>query len=310
MRRPLASGRPASDNLCLAGPGSPTAETMVSNTIQCGFESHPGRACPSCRRPPAGSASMYTQETAWPGSRPTGAGRLPPCRQAWRPESAGIALRRVAGPWRRPQGGSGVLGVRRIWTTRSGGDTPACSGTIPGRRLPLPQPLRVTPWRVSCDQAYPGIVEDVARAHRVGPGGGARVQRVPGTRGRGGAELLEALAVPVPAARARAQARAGAGHDGLAVGGRRGAPGRLPSRPVPLRRVPGEQLGSAPGGGRAQDLPLPPWQFTNVSEEILGWCGDALDLVDVPWRRSNAKTLSVSTRAGVARLDELVGPKS
>ncbi len=54
----------------------------------------------------------------------------------------------------------------------------------------------------------------------------------------------------------------------------------------------------------------PRWQFTNVSEEILGWCGDALDLVDVPWRRSNAKTLSVSTRAGVARLDELVGPKS
>ena len=26
----------------VAGPGSPTAEAMVSNTIQCGFESHPG----------------------------------------------------------------------------------------------------------------------------------------------------------------------------------------------------------------------------------------------------------------------------
>lgn len=61
--------------------------------------------------------------------------------------------------------------------------------------------------------------------------------------------------------------------------------------------------------GETKTYRYPRWQFTNVSEEILGWCGDALDLVDVPWRRSNAKTLSVSTRAGVARLDELVGPK-
>jgi hypothetical protein len=30
----------------------------------------------------------------------------------------------------------------------------------------------------------------------------------------------------------------------------------------------------------------------------------------VPWRQSNWKTISVSTRAGVARLDELIGLKS
>ncbi|CAN5427927.1 hypothetical protein BH10ACT10_BH10ACT10_15570 [soil metagenome] len=29
----------------------------------------------------------------------------------------------------------------------------------------------------------------------------------------------------------------------------------------------------------------------------------------MPWQRSNAKALSVSTRAGVARLDELIGLK-
>ncbi|RYU11897.1 transcriptional regulator [Nocardioides iriomotensis] len=52
------------------------------------------------------------------------------------------------------------------------------------------------------------------------------------------------------------------------------------------------------------------WQFVNRSEQILGWCTDALDLVEVPWRRSGRWTVSVSTRAGVARLDELVGPKS
>ena len=43
------------------------------------------------------------------------------------------------------------------------------------------------------------------------------------------------------------------------------------------------------------------WQFTNMSEDIMRWCCEALDLIDVPWRRSNHKTLSVSTRAGVTR---------
>jgi hypothetical protein len=54
----------------------------------------------------------------------------------------------------------------------------------------------------------------------------------------------------------------------------------------------------------------PRWQFVNRSEEILGWCGDALDLVDVAWKRSHRRTISVSRRAAVQRLDELVGPKA
>ncbi len=54
----------------------------------------------------------------------------------------------------------------------------------------------------------------------------------------------------------------------------------------------------------------PRWQFTNVSADIRELCCWALDLVDVPWRQSNHKTISVSTRAGVARLDELIGQKS
>jgi hypothetical protein len=62
--------------------------------------------------------------------------------------------------------------------------------------------------------------------------------------------------------------------------------------------------------GRKKRSDYPRWQFTNHSAEIRGWCAEALDLVDVPWRRSNWKTISVSTRAGVARLDELIGPKS
>ena len=39
------------------------------------------------------------------------------------------------------------------------------------------------------------------------------------------------------------------------------------------------------------------------------WCGEALDLVDVPWRQTNRRTLSVSRREAVARLDALIGPK-
>jgi hypothetical protein len=61
--------------------------------------------------------------------------------------------------------------------------------------------------------------------------------------------------------------------------------------------------------GEMKRYDYPRWQFVNRSEQILGWCTDALDLVEVPWRRSGRWTVSVSTRAGVARIDELVGPK-
>jgi hypothetical protein len=47
----------------------------------------------------------------------------------------------------------------------------------------------------------------------------------------------------------------------------------------------------------------------NYSEDILRFCTDALDEVDIAWRRSRWNCISVSTRAGVARLDELIGLK-
>ncbi|GAA2153136.1 hypothetical protein GCM10009844_37170 [Nocardioides koreensis] len=61
--------------------------------------------------------------------------------------------------------------------------------------------------------------------------------------------------------------------------------------------------------GERKRYDYPRWQFTNVSDDIRGLCGWALDLVGVAWRRSNWKTLSVSRHADVARLDELIGPK-
>jgi len=62
--------------------------------------------------------------------------------------------------------------------------------------------------------------------------------------------------------------------------------------------------------GEKKRYEYPRWQFTNESAEIMGWCRDALDLMEIPWRQSSRKNVSVSTRAGVARLDALIGPKS
>ncbi|NYE38761.1 hypothetical protein F4692_003912 [Nocardioides cavernae] len=61
--------------------------------------------------------------------------------------------------------------------------------------------------------------------------------------------------------------------------------------------------------GERRRYDYPRWQFVNASEDILGLCTWALDLVDVPWRRSGPRVVSVSRRDAVSRLDDLVGPK-
>jgi hypothetical protein len=67
-------------------------------------------------------------------------------------------------------------------------------------------------------------------------------------------------------------------------------------------------LRTVAGGKKRYDYPR--WQFTNNSTEIRAWCGEALDLVGVAWRQSNWKTISVSRRGDVRRLDDLIGPKT
>ena len=61
--------------------------------------------------------------------------------------------------------------------------------------------------------------------------------------------------------------------------------------------------------GEVKRYDYPRWQFTNVSPDVRELCCWALDLADVPWRQSNSRTISVSTRDAVSRLDELIGPK-
>lgn len=63
-------------------------------------------------------------------------------------------------------------------------------------------------------------------------------------------------------------------------------------------------------GGQKRRYDYPRWQFTNRSDDIRALCCWALDLADVPWRRSGSWVVSVSRREAVARLDELVGPKT
>jgi len=113
-------------------------------------------------------------------------------------------------------------------------------------------------------------------------------RRLPRARTGGGGrpELLEALALPAPPARAWPQARAGPGH--AARGSGRSSSG------IPPRSC---------GGCSTPTARV--WRTGRP-----GWCSDALDLVGVAWRRSGQRTISVSTRAGVARLDGLIGPKS
>lgn len=62
--------------------------------------------------------------------------------------------------------------------------------------------------------------------------------------------------------------------------------------------------------GERKRYEYPRWQFVNHSADIRQWCTEGLDRLDVRWRMSNWKTVSVSRRADVARLDQIVGPKT
>lgn len=61
--------------------------------------------------------------------------------------------------------------------------------------------------------------------------------------------------------------------------------------------------------GQKKRYEYPRWQFTNESAEIMEWCQQALDMLDIPWRQSSRRMLSVSRRDAVSRLDDLIGLK-
>lgn len=61
--------------------------------------------------------------------------------------------------------------------------------------------------------------------------------------------------------------------------------------------------------GEMKRYEYPRWQLVNESPEIMRWCGESLDRVGVRWRQTKPRVLSVSRRADVARLTELIGEK-
>ena len=63
------------------------------------------------------------------------------------------------------------------------------------------------------------------------------------------------------------------------------------------------------GANVVKGQPYMRYQFTNRSDDIRGIFCDALDLLDIRWRRMNRNTISVARRRDVEALDRFVGPK-
>ena len=167
---------------------------------------------------------------------------------------------------------------------------------------------RRTTFRVSCDRGYPGIIGDVSAL---------LVTMRPGHR----VFLVSAPGVTVVQSNWKHWPCLFPQHG----------PGRKHERPIVLERWQADIVSAHPAdflrglfhsdgsrvanwtrrlvAGEMKRYDYPRWQFTNESADIRELCCWALDLVGVPWRQSNHKTISVSTRPGVAALDALIGLK-
>jgi hypothetical protein len=62
--------------------------------------------------------------------------------------------------------------------------------------------------------------------------------------------------------------------------------------------------------GRVARYEYPRYFFSNLSADIRGIFTQHCELLGIRWTQSNARNVSVSQRASVARLDAFVGPKS
>ena len=163
--------------------------------------------------------------------------------------------------------------------------------------------------RVSCDATYPGIVSDIDRCLlAVRPAGKVHHCRAPGTVIVTGGWKHWPCLFP------------------------QHGPGRKHDRPIVLEDWQRTIVEGHPGpflrglfhsdgcraknwtqkivAGELKRYDYPRWQFTNHSADIRELCCWALDLVGIAWRQLSWKTISVSRRADVARLDDLIGLKA
>ena len=116
--------------------------------------------------------------------------------------------------------------------------------------------------------------------------------------------------MPLPAARTGQEGPAHADNDLLAVGDRRAYPADFLRGLFHSDGCRANNWTQTMIGGKLKRYYYPRWHFTTTAAEIRTWCCEALDLIGVPWRQSDWKTISVSTRAGVAEFDELIGLKA
>ncbi len=63
-------------------------------------------------------------------------------------------------------------------------------------------------------------------------------------------------------------------------------------------------------GGQLKRYEYPRYQFSNESADIMQLCQETLSVLDIPWRMPRRNAHSVAQKAGVARLDEFIGPKT
>ena len=286
---------------------------MVSNTIQCGFESHTRAPHVSVPAVTLGACRTYVVRTtsrARCAASTRDAGRCrTPRSTAWRQDDPTLAARlpaaRPPGPDPRRRRVRAATGCRL--------DDAAYAellGWYLGDGRITRSTRRASPCTSSATQRYPrsstgsssarcGRCNRAARPHRV-----ARPAAWSSTR------LVEALAVPLPPARPRPEARAADRPGGLATRPRRASTRARSCAGCSTPTAAGWRTGP-PGRSRATpsatttragSSPTTPRTSSSCAAGRWTWSASA-------WRRSSWKTISVSTRAGVAALDELIGLK-
>jgi hypothetical protein len=62
--------------------------------------------------------------------------------------------------------------------------------------------------------------------------------------------------------------------------------------------------------GERKHYEYPRWEFTNSSDDIIGICTAALDILCLWWTRPSINVTSVARAHDLQVLDELIGPKA
>ena len=284
-----------------------SAENAVSNTVQCGFESHPGHPFTAVVGAPPDHRCMYPRALREDAIRLLGQG----CTLSAVSRALGVS-RSALREWRDsgPEAASALSDCPRCSGDAESLDAPSYSALF-GYYLGdgcLSHVRTHFVMRISCDATYPGIIADATRLVAAVHAGGS-VCHVHGP----GVVVVQNCWKHWPCL--FPQHGPGRKHERV-LGMTDWQWALVRDHPADFLRGLFHSDGSRvnnwatrPVAGVVKRYEYPRWQFTNCSAEIRQWCCDALDLVGVPWRRSNAKTISVSTRAGVARLDDLIGRK-